>query len=61
LNLELLNLEPAGEMTKVLQLECQSGGKTMREWEAFVPEEERKVYEKAGYKGKKKSASTRHC
>ena len=21
----------------------------MREWEAFVPEEERKVYEKAGY------------
>ena len=24
----------------------------MREWEAFVPEEERKIYEKAGYKGK---------
>ena len=26
----------------------------MREWEAFVPEEERKIYEKAGYKGKDK-------
>jgi maleamate amidohydrolase len=26
----------------------------MREWEAFVPEEERKIYEKAGYKGKEK-------
>ena len=26
----------------------------MRDWEAFVPEEERKIYEKAGYKGKEK-------
>jgi maleamate amidohydrolase len=26
----------------------------MREWETFVPEEERKIYEKAGYKGKDK-------
>jgi maleamate amidohydrolase len=24
----------------------------MREWEQFIPEEERKIYEKAGYKGK---------
>ena len=24
----------------------------MREWEAFIPEQERKIYEKAGYKGK---------
>ncbi|HEY1372842.1 MAG TPA: hydrolase, partial [Candidatus Binatia bacterium] len=24
----------------------------MREWESFFPEEERKIYEKAGYKGK---------
>ena len=24
----------------------------MRDWEAIVPEEERRVYEKAGYKGK---------
>ena len=24
----------------------------MREWEQFFPEEERKLYEKAGYKGK---------
>ena len=31
----------------------------MREWEAFVPEEERKIYEKAGYKGKDNSASIR--
>ncbi len=26
----------------------------MRDWEAFVPEEERKIYEKAGYKGQEK-------
>ena len=26
----------------------------MREWEAFISEEERKIYEKAGYKGKEK-------
>ena len=26
----------------------------MREWEAIIPDEERKVYEKAGYKGKEK-------
>ena len=26
----------------------------MRDWEAIIPEEERKVYEKAGYKGKEK-------
>ena len=26
----------------------------MRDWEAFVPEEERKIYDKAGYKGKEK-------
>ncbi len=24
----------------------------MREWEQIIPEEERKIYEKAGYKGK---------
>jgi hypothetical protein len=30
------------------------GEAIMREWEAFVPEEERKIYEKAGYKGKEK-------
>ena len=24
----------------------------MREWEQFFPEDERKMYEKAGYKGK---------
>src|SRR5438034_11066987 len=24
----------------------------MREWEQFIPEEERKIYEKAGYKNK---------
>jgi maleamate amidohydrolase len=24
----------------------------MREWEEFIPEQERKIYEKAGYKGK---------
>jgi len=26
----------------------------MREWEAFIPEAERNIYEKAGYKGKEK-------
>ena len=26
----------------------------MRDWEAFIPETERKIYEKAGYKGKEK-------
>jgi maleamate amidohydrolase len=28
------------------------GGSSMRDWEQFFPEEERKMYEKAGYKGK---------
>jgi nicotinamidase-related amidase len=26
----------------------------MRDWEAFIPEEERRIYEKAGFKGKEK-------
>src|SRR4026207_2495619 len=30
------------------------GAVSMREWEAFISEEERKIYEKAGYKGKEK-------
>ena len=30
----------------------------MREWEAFISEEERKIYEKAGYKGKEKFGVT---
>src|SRR5918994_5090408 len=28
------------------------GGLIMRDWEQIIPEEERKIYEKAGYKGK---------
>ena len=31
----------------------------MREWEQFFPEDERKMYEKAGYKGKDNSAVIR--